>query len=155
MSLGESDTECWESQLSADLGLISWITWTRGGWLMLTYSDFFFSKMSHNMVVKFILQQMNTTTSWVITPLHTVFESWWERGILGMVYPQPQLCLLLALQAQHDGLPSHRNDLQFVLFSLQLLLLVDHTAAQQTHIQQRRLLLGALIALREAEITLT
>lgn len=73
------------------------------------------------------------------------------RGALGMHYPQPLLGLLLALQSQHDGLPSHWNDLQFVLFPLQLLLFVDHAAAQQTHVQQRRLLLGALIALREAE----
>lgn len=68
---------------------------------------------------------------------------------------QPLLCLLLALQAKHDGLPSYRSDLQLVLFSLQLLLFVDHAAAQQTHIQQGCLILGALIALREAEITLT
>lgn len=70
-------------------------------------------------------------------------------------YPQPLLCLLFALQSQHDGLPSHRNDLQFVLFSLHLFLLVDHAAAQQTHVQQRCLLLGALIALKEAGTTFT
>lgn len=71
------------------------------------------------------------------------------------IYPQPLLRLLLALQSQHDGLGSHRNDLQFVLFSLQLFLFVDHVTAQQTHIQQRSLVLGALVALREAVIMLT
>lgn len=70
-------------------------------------------------------------------------------------YLQPLLCLLLALQTQHDGLPSYGNDLQLVLFSLQLFFLVDHAAAQQTHVQQRCLLLGAFIALRGAKITLT
>lgn len=74
-------------------------------------------------------------------------------SLVGLAYLQPLLCLLLALQCQHDGLSSHRYDLQFVLFPLQLLLLVDHAAAQQTHIQQRRLLLGALVALKEMEIT--
>lgn len=68
-----------------------------------------------------------------------------------MHHPEPQLRLLLALQRQHDGLPSHRDDLQLVLFSLQVLLLVDHAAAQQVHVQLRRLLLGALVALSGAK----
>lgn len=68
-----------------------------------------------------------------------------------MRHPEPQLRLLFALQRQHNGLSSHRDDLQLVLFSLQVLLLVDHTAAQQVHVQLRCLLLGALIALNGAK----
>lgn len=62
-------------------------------------------------------------------------------------YPEPLLRLLFALESQHNGLRSHWNDLQFVLFPLQLFLLVDNAAAQQTHVQQWCLLLGALVAL--------
>lgn len=62
-------------------------------------------------------------------------------------YLQPLLRLLLALKAQHYGLPSDRGDLQLVLLLLGLLFFVDHRAAQQAHVQQGGLLLGALVAL--------
>lgn len=65
----------------------------------------------------------------------------------GVTDPEPLLCLVLALQPQHDDISVRGDDLQLVLFLLHLLLLVNDSAAQQIHIELRVVVFGALVAL--------
>jgi len=54
---------------------------------------------------------------------------------------QPLFGLLFALKSQDNGLSTQRGYFQLVFFPFRLLLFVDNTAAKQTDIQQRSLIL--------------
>lgn len=65
----------------------------------------------------------------------------------GVTDPEPLLCLVFALQPQHDDISVRGDDLQLVLFLPHLLLLVDDSAAQQIHVELGVVVFGALVAL--------
>lgn len=65
----------------------------------------------------------------------------------GITDPEPLLCLVFALQPQHDDISVRGDDLQLVLFLPHLLFLVNDCAAQQIHIELGVVVFGALVAL--------
>lgn len=61
--------------------------------------------------------------------------------------PEPLLCLVFALQPQHNDISICGDDLQLVLFLPHLLFLVNDSAAQQIHVELGVVVFGALVAL--------
>lgn len=69
----------------------------------------------------------------------------------GVTDPEPLLCLVFALQPQHDDISVRGDDLQLVFLLPHLLFLVNDCAAQQIHVKLGIVVLGALVALGQED----